>query len=121
MQAVTKRPGFVAGEHLLGQRELLGDPQQELNRPKALRRLRRASVDDAHHHVAIQMHINPQLNRLGFDSVLSALRRLFLALCFGSFTFVSINHRASGVVNFAALDDPMLSFPQLDGKLVAHQ
>ena len=56
------------------------------------------------------MHIDAKLNRLGFDAVLSAHRRLFLALSFGSFVSVSINHRASGVVNFAALDDPMLSF-----------
>jgi hypothetical protein len=67
VQAVTKGAGLVAREHFISQRDLLGDPQQELRRPEPLRRLRRAAIDEADDHVTIQMHINAKLNRLGFE------------------------------------------------------
>lgn len=68
MQAVTKRPGFVAAIHLLGQFGLLLGPVEELGRTESLRRLRRAPIDLPDDHVAVQMHVHAQLDgkmRLG--------------------------------------------------------
>ena len=53
VQAVAKGTGLVTREHLLGQGDLLGHPQQKLRRPEALWWLGRAAVQDPHHHVAV--------------------------------------------------------------------
>ena len=64
VQTVTERPGLVAAIHPLGQRHLFLDPFQELSWTEPLRRLRRPSVDLPHHHVAVQMHVDAQLDIL---------------------------------------------------------
>ena len=64
MQAVTEGPGFVAAIHFLRQLGLLAGPLYKLAGAEALRRLGRAAIDLAHHHVAIQVHVHAQLDDL---------------------------------------------------------
>ncbi len=94
MQTVAKGAGFITTKNVLRQVELFLGPFQELRRREALRRLRRTARYLSDDHVAIQMHVNPQLDGFGFDHGLDrdwvGLRRLaFLMRCF----FVICFHR----------------------------
>ena len=64
MQTVAKGARLVTTVNLLGQRRLFLGPLQKLARAEPLRRLGRTAIDLAHHHVAIQMHVDAQLNDL---------------------------------------------------------
>src|ERR1019366_7225470 len=64
MQTVTKGARLVTTVNLLGQRRLFLGPLQKLGWAKSLRRLGRTAIDLAHHHVAIQMHVDAQLDDL---------------------------------------------------------
>ena len=64
MQTVAKGARLVTTVNLLGQRRLFLGPLQKLARAEPLRRLGRPAIDLAHHHVAIQMHVDAQLDDL---------------------------------------------------------
>ena len=108
MQRVAKRARFVAREHLRGQRELLGHPQHKRSGREPLWWLRRAAVEDSLDHIAVQMHVDSQFERLGLGC-----RRVAGRLRFG-WGFVALGfvviQRGSGVLGFPAPDHPMLSF-----------
>lgn len=89
MQAVAEGAGLVASEHFLRSASCLAGPPQELGRLEPLRRLRGAAIDDPHDDVGIQRHTDAELNRFGFDRLLSARGSLFSGLCFGNL-FLSV-------------------------------
>lgn len=62
MQAVAKGARLVTTINLLGQRRLFLGPLQKLAWAESLRRLGRTAIDLAHYHVAIQMHVDAQLD-----------------------------------------------------------
>ncbi len=66
VQAVAKGTRLVAGEHFFSQRQLLSNPQHKLRRPEALRWLRRAAINEPYDHVAVQVYVDSQFDRLGF-------------------------------------------------------
>src|ERR1035441_4630285 len=107
VERVTKRAGFVTGEDLLGLPQLPGAPEQEWPRLEPLRGLGRAAIDNARDHEKGQMHIHSQFDGFGFGR--GGRRRglaLWLGLLLTIYVFVRYIHRASGVVDFPALDDP---------------
>src|ERR1035441_1258982 len=76
MQAVAKGASLVTTVNLLGQRPLFLGPLQKLTRAEPLRRLGRTAIDLAHHHVAIQVHVDAQLDDLvGWRPALAARGR----------------------------------------------
>ena len=64
MQAVAKGARLVTTVNLFSQCRLFLGPRQKLAGAESLRRLGCPAIDLAHHHVAIQMHVDAQLDDL---------------------------------------------------------
>jgi hypothetical protein len=64
MQSVAKGTRLVITVDLPGQRRLFLGPLQKLARAEPLRRLGRPAIDLAHYHVAMQVHVDSQLDHL---------------------------------------------------------
>jgi hypothetical protein len=76
MQAVAKGARLVTIVNLPGQHRLFLGPRQKLGWAESLRRLGRTAIDLAHHHVAIQMRGDAQLDDLvGWRPALAARGR----------------------------------------------
>jgi hypothetical protein len=59
---IPKTPRLVAHHHLLGQIQLLAQPQKKDHRLKLLCWLRVALIDLSHHPVVPQVHVDPNLD-----------------------------------------------------------
>src|SRR6266478_7891092 len=110
MKAIAEGPGLVTSEHLLGQRQLFGHPEEKRCGLETLGRLWGVAIDDPYHHVTIQMDVDADLDRLEFCRLSDARLRLRFRLLFVSFAFVSIIHGCQVIVHLPAPDNPMLSF-----------
>ena len=109
MQTVAKGARLVTTVNLLGQPRLILGPLQKLGGAESLRRLGRSAIDLAHHHVAIQMHVEAQLDDLVRCGPLSPLGAdtpaasgTGLALSTAS-TCVSVSRCTEGATGFSVV------------------